>query len=195
MQSADAFARLSAELRIAAEALARLASDLILLSSGPSGGLAEIRLPAVQPGSSIMPGKVNPVLPMMMQQIAFAVAGNDLSVSMAAAHGQLEINHFEPIIATRLVDSIALMAQGTRLFADHCIVGLEADRDRSLTNLLDSDALATALLPAIGYAETTALVQSAKRAGRKLTDLAVERGLIQPHAILPLLRASTNGPG
>lgn len=195
LQSADVFARVSAEVRIAAEALARLAGDLIILSSGPTGGLGEIKLPAVQPGSSIMPGKVNPVLPMMMQQIAFAVAGNDFSVSMAAAQGQLEINHFEPIIATRLLSSITILARGIRLFTDKCIAGLDADRERSMANLLGSAALATALVPKIGYAETATLVQLAKREGRKLTDLAVERGLIQQDEIVFLLRASTDGPG
>ncbi|QYK41987.1 MAG: aspartate ammonia-lyase [Paracoccaceae bacterium] len=194
MQHADGLARCSAEVRITAETLARLAGDLIILSSGPGGGLGEVRLPPVQPGSSIMPGKVNPVLPMMMQQIAFAVAGNDLAVSMAAAHGQLEINHFEPIIATRLIDSIVILSRGIRLFTGRCLAGLDADRDRSLANLLDSPALATVLVPMIGHAETARLVRSAAADGRRLIDLAADLGLIQPDAVLPLLRRCTEPP-
>jgi aspartate ammonia-lyase len=116
MQNADAFARISSELRTAADVLGKIASDLVILSSGPTGGIGEIVLPAVQAGSSIMPGKINPVLPMMMQQVAFAVTGNDLARSMAVLQGQLEINHFEPVTASRLFDSLDLLTNGTRLF-------------------------------------------------------------------------------
>jgi aspartate ammonia-lyase len=143
MQNADAFARISSDLRTAADILGKIASDLVILSSGPTGGIGEIVLPAVQAGSSIMPGKINPVLPMMMQQVAFAVTGNDLAISMAVLQGQLEINHFEPVTASRLFDSLDLLTNGTRLFAERCIDGLAADRDTSVRNLMESSALAT----------------------------------------------------
>lgn len=194
MRHSDAFARCSAELRLCADMLAQMAGDLALLSSGPAGGIGEIRLPAVQPGSSIMPGKVNPVLPILMQQIAFAVAGNDLAVSLAAAHGQLEINHFEPLIASRLFDSLGILTRAVRLFTGRCVAGLEADHARSLANLLDSSALATVLVPALGYAQTARLVQTATAEGRRLADLAAEQGLIDADTILTLLHNSTLHP-
>src|SRR3546814_18450950 len=107
-----------------------------------------------------MPGKVNPVLPMMMQQVAFAVVGNDAAVSLASLQGQLEINHFEPIIASRLFDSIELLAKSTRIFTDKCIAGIEADREQSLKNLMQSSALATVFVPRLRYAEVSKLVQA-----------------------------------
>jgi len=129
MQNADAFARFSNELRISGDVIGKIAADLIILSSGPTGGIGEVVLPAIQAGSSIMPGKINPVMPMMMQQVAFAVTGNDLAISMAALQGQLEINHFGPIMASRLFDSVDLLTNGTRLFAQRCIDGLAANRE------------------------------------------------------------------
>jgi aspartate ammonia-lyase len=113
MQNADGFARVSSEIRICGEVIGKIASDLIILASGANSGVGELRLPSVQPGSSIMPGKINPVLPMMMQQVAFAVVGNDAAVSLASLQGQLEINHFEPVIASRLFDSIELLTNST----------------------------------------------------------------------------------
>jgi aspartate ammonia-lyase len=105
MQNADGFARFSSELRIMGDVIGKIASDLIVLCSGPNSGIGELLLAAVQAGSSIMPGKINRVMPMMMQQVVFALTGNDLAISMAALPGQLEINHFEPIMASRLLDS------------------------------------------------------------------------------------------
>lgn len=192
MQNADAFARVSSEIRICAEVIGKIASDLIILSSGPNSGVGEIRLPAVQPGSSIMPGKVNPVLPMMMQQVAFAVVGNDAAVSLASLQGQLEINHFEPVIASRLFDSIELLAKSTRIFADKCIAGIEADRDQSLRNLLQSSALATVFVPRLGYAAISKLVQASIAEGRPFIDLAIERGLLTHDEVLEALRESTD---
>ncbi len=125
MQNADAFARFSGELRVAADIIGKIAADLIILSSGPTGGLGEITLPPVQAGSSIMPGKINPVMPMMMQQVAFAVSGNDLAVSMAALQGQLEINHFEPVMASTPLRFLDLLTNGARLFAGRCVDGLQ----------------------------------------------------------------------
>ncbi|OSQ37285.1 aspartate ammonia-lyase [Thalassospira sp. MCCC 1A01428] len=192
MQNADAFARLSSEIRICAEVIGKIASDLIILASGPNSGVGELRLPSVQPGSSIMPGKVNPVLPMMMQQVAFAVVGNDAAVSLASLQGQLEINHFEPVIASRMFDSIELLANSTRIFADKCIAGIEADTEQSLTNLLQSSALATVFVPKLGYAETARLVQESVASKRPFIELAIERDLLTHDEVLRVVRESTD---
>ena len=192
MQNADGFARVSSEIRICAEVIGKISSDLIILSSGPNSGVGELKLPSVQPGSSIMPGKVNPVLPMMMQQVAFAIVGNDATVSLASLHGQLEINHFEPIIASRLFDSIELLAKSTRIFADKCIAGIEPDREQSLENLMQSSALATVFVPKLGYAEVSRLVQASAAEGRPFIELAIERGLLTQDEVLDVVRESTN---
>jgi aspartate ammonia-lyase len=192
MQNADAFARVSSEIRICGEVIGKIASDLIILSSGPNSGVGELRLPSVQPGSSIMPGKVNPVLPMMMQQVAFAVVGNDAAVSLAALQGQLEINHFEPVIASRLFDSIELLAKSSRIFADKCIAGIEADEEQSLKNLMQSSALATVFVPKLGYAEVSRLVHASAIERRPFIDLAIERGLLSNDEVLKVVRESTD---
>lgn len=192
MQNADGFARVSSEIRICAEVIGKIASDLIILSSGPGSGVGELRLPSVQPGSSIMPGKINPVLPMMMQQVAFAVIGNDAAVSLASLQGQLEINHFEPVIASRLFDSIEILTRSTRIFADRCIIGIEADRDHSLKNLMRSSALATAFVPKLGYARVSKLVHASVSDRRPFIDLVIEQGLLTREEVLDALRESTD---
>ncbi|WP_292354342.1 aspartate ammonia-lyase [Mesorhizobium sp.] len=192
MQSADGFARVSSEIRICAEVIGKIASDLVILSSGPNSGVGELQLPSVQPGSSIMPGKINPVLPMMMQQVAFAVVGNDAAVSLASLQGQLEINHFEPVIAARLFDSIELLAKSTRIFADRCVAGIEADREQSLKNLMRSSALATVFVPKLGYAKVSKLVYAAANEQRPFIELAIEEGLLTRDEVLDALRESTD---
>lgn len=192
MQNADAFARISSEVRIAAEVVGKIASDLTILASDTSTGLGEIRLPAVQPGSSIMPGKINPVLPMMMQQVAFAVVGNDAAVSLASLHGQLEINHFEPVIASRLFDSFDLLTRSVQIFAVRCIAGIEANREQSLRNLMQSSALATVFVPRLGYAEVSKLVQASVAERRPFVEFALERGLISHDEVIAVLLDSTH---
>ena len=191
MQNADAFARFSGELRIAGDVVGKIASDLIILCSGPNSGLGEVILPAVQPGSSIMPGKVNPVMPMMMQQIAFSITGNDMAVSLAALQGQLEINHFEPVMASRLFDSLDLLTKGVRLFSAKCIDGLTANRERSLRNLMESSALATVFLPQLGYTRVTELVKQSLRENQPFATLMVENGLLSKDQVLKTLHEST----
>lgn len=191
MQNADGFARLSSETRICAGVIGKIASDLIILASGPNSGIGELKLPSVQPGSSIMPGKINPVLPMMMQQVAFAVVGNDAAVSLASLQGQLEINHFELVIASRLFDSIEILTKSTRIFADRCIAGIEANREQSLKNLMQSSALATVFVPKLGYADVSKLVQASEAARRPFIELAIERGLLTHDEVLDALRQST----
>lgn len=191
MQNADAFSRISAEIRVTAEITGKIATDLILLSSSASSATGEIQLPAVQPGSSIMPGKINPVIPILMQQAVFGIVGNDSSVSIASLSGQLEINHFEPIIATRLFDSIDLLTKSARIFAQSCISGIEANREQSLDNLLASSAIATVFVPRLGYARTSELVQLSLKEQRPLVALAIEQGLLDQQDIMATLREST----
>ena len=167
--------------------IGKLSLDLIILSSGTGSGIGEIKLPVVQPGSSIMPGKVNPVMPMMMQQITYAVVGNDATVSLASLSGQLEINHFEPVIASRIFDSIRLLTRGSRIFTSKCISGIQANEAQALENLLSSPALATVLAPQLGYAKTSAIVKEAEAAGRTFIDVAVDMGLLDRDQVIALL--------
>jgi aspartate ammonia-lyase len=178
MQNLDVFSRVSAELRTVAAALAKIASDLIVLSSGPAGGLGEIQLPPVQAGSSIMPGKVNPVVPMSIVQNGFAVIGNDTCVAQAVQHGQLEINHFEPVVADRIFDSIQLLHRGVRLLRERCVSGIRANVEVNERHMLDSMAVATALVPSLGYAKVGELVHLSVREQRPLIDVLAESGVM-----------------
>ncbi|WP_336692280.1 aspartate ammonia-lyase [Delftia acidovorans] len=178
MQNMDTFSRVSAELRTCATALAKIAGDLTLLSSGPVGGLAELRLPEAQAGSSIMPGKVNPVLPMAMIQLSFAVVGNDVAVAQAVQYGQLEINHFEPVVAARVFDSIHLLRHGIARFNARCVAGIAADRARNERHLLESMAVATALVPRLGYAQVSRLARQSVAERRPLVDILDASGIL-----------------
>ena len=193
MQNADAFSRFSAGLRVCAEVIGKIAADLIILSSDPGAGIGELRLPTVQPGSSIMPGKVNPVLPMMVQQVAFSVIGNDSAISLACLHGQLEINHFEPLIAAKLFESLDLMSRAYLIFAEKCVEGIEADHDRSLENLLRSPAISTAFVKMLGYDAVSDLVKVSREERRPFVDVAIDRGLLTRDAVLEIVRQSAGG--
>ncbi|KIC13402.1 aspartate ammonia-lyase [Leisingera sp. ANG-Vp] len=194
MQNADSFARVSSELRIAAEVIGKISLDLIVLSSGTKSGIGEIKLPAVQPGSSIMPGKINPVLPMMMQQAAYAVAGNDTAVSMAALGGQLEINHFEPVIASRLFDSMDILTRGCRIFANKCVSGIHALEEQALENLMGSSALATVFVPQFGYSKVSQIVKQAEADGKDFAEVLAEMGWLSKSQILDALRKAACPP-
>jgi aspartate ammonia-lyase len=178
MQNMDAFSRVSAELRTCAVSLAKIASDLTVLSSGPVGGLGELKLPEAQAGSSIMPGKVNPVLPMAMIQLSFAVVGNDVAVAQAVQYGELEINHFEPVVASRVFDSIAMLTNGIQRFAQKCVKSIKADVARNEKHLMESMAVATALVPRIGYASVSKLARQSVTEGRSLVTILDESGLL-----------------
>ena len=190
MQNMDTFSRVSAELRTCATALAKTASDLILLSSGPVGGIGEIRLPAVQAGSSIMPGKVNPVVPMSMVQMSFAVVGNDVCVAQAVQNGQLEINHFEPVVADRIFESIQLLTNGIRLFREKCVSGIQANVKVNEDNLMKSMAVATALVPTLGYHKISTLVHQSVAEERPLIDILEESGVMLKADAVKLLFSS-----
>lgn len=191
MQNLDAMSRVSAELRTCAASLGKIAADLILLSSGPVGGLGEIRLPAVQAGSSIMPGKVNPVVPMSMMQISFAVIGNDNCVAQAVQYGQLEINHFEPVIADRLFESILLLTRGVRLFREKCVVGIQANVAVNERHLFDSMAVATALVPSLGYAKVSDLARQSVLEDRPLIEILDETAVLSPAQARERIEEST----
>lgn len=150
--------------RVAAK-LSKIANDLRLLSSGPAGGIGEIRLPARQPGSSLMPGKVNPVIPEAVNAAAFRVYGLDLTVSMAAQGGQLQLNAFEPVIFWSIHEGVHLLANAMDMLGRECVAGIEADPARCRENLARSTALATALVPLIGYARAAAVARRAQETG------------------------------
>ena len=178
MQNMDVFSRVSGELRTCAASIAKIASDLTVLSSGPVGGLGELRLPEAQAGSSIMPGKVNPVLPMAMIQLSFAVIGNDVAVVQAVQYGELEINHFEPVVGSRVFDSIALLTNGIRRFTQKCVRGITADVARNEQHLMDSMAVATALVPRLGYGRVSKLARQSVAEGRSLATILDESALL-----------------
>lgn len=173
-----AFVLFSGMLKRLAVKLSKIANDLRLLSSGPRGGLGEIVLPALQPGSSIMPGKINPVMPEAVNQAAFQVIGNDLAITLAAEAGQLQLNAMEPLIAGNLHMSMQILENVMRAFADTCVRGISASPERCWEHLDSSIAMATALVPVIGYRKSAEIAHIALASGRRVADIAVESGLI-----------------
>ncbi len=174
MQSMADMADFSAALRTLAVTLTRIANDFRLLSSGPATGLAEIRLPAVQPGSSIMPGKVNPVMAEMLNMAMFHVMGCDLTVALAAQAGQLELNVMMPIIAHNLFEMMQVVIGSVRAFTERCVRGVQADRERAKRWLERNAIIITALNPLIGYQAGAELVKQAMTQGRTVREVAVE---------------------
>lgn len=182
------FVILSSALKRLAIKLSKISNDLRLLSSGPRAGLNEINLPAVQPGSSIMPGKVNPVIPEVMNQIAFRVIGNDLSISMAAEAGQLQLNVMEPIMAFSLLENIEILSNGLKTFRIRCVDGITANAEHCNDLLINSIGLITALNPYLGYEVSTQLAAEALSNNRKITDLILERKLMDEEKLMEILR-------
>jgi aspartate ammonia-lyase len=159
--------------------LNKIASDLRLLASGPRTGFAEVALPAVQPGSSIMPGKVNPSIAEMVNQVCYQVMGNDQTVALAAEAGQLELNVMMPVIAHNLVFAIEILASATRVLAERCVVGITADAAMCAHWLEQSPALVTALAPKIGYAEAAKLAKESLAKGVTVRQLIEQKGLLK----------------
>ena len=186
-QDAGSFVQLSGVLKRIAVKLSKTCNDLRLLSSGPRAGIGEISLPAVQAGSSIMPGKVNPVIPEVVNQIAFEVIGNDITVTMAAEGGQLQLNAFEPIIAHSLFKSLYHLAAGCRTLGERCVKGITANRERARRLLDESTALVTALTPFIGYARSTEIAQEALATGARVYDLVLQKKLMGREELTRLL--------
>jgi fumarate hydratase class II len=171
----DALVRFSGALRALAVALAKIANDIRWMASGPAGGLGELRMAPLQPGSSIMPGKVNPVLCEVVAQVAAQVAGNDAAVAVAGAGGSFELTSMIPVMGHNVLQSVALLAAASRLFATKCVDLLDADVERCRALAERSSALATALAPRFGYDRVTALVEEAHRRGMTVRELAVEK--------------------
>jgi fumarate hydratase class II len=157
--------------------LTKIANDLRLLASGPRAGLAEIALPELQKGSSIMPGKVNPVIPEVVTQVSAQAIGNDMAITVGGLQGHLELNVFVPLIARNLLDSIRLLAAGARLLAENCVEGIEANREQAERYAELTLSAATALNPYIGYDKATEIVKEAAASGRSLRDVAREAGV------------------
>ena len=163
---------------MAAVALIKIANDIRWMASGPRTGLAEIRLPDLQPGSSIMPGKVNPVLCETVTQVAAQVMGNDAAVAVGGSQGNFELNVFVPMMARNLLESVRLLTNVSRVFADRCIDGIEADEERCRAYAESSPSLGTSLNPFIGYERAAELVKASVATGRSIRELALEGGLM-----------------
>ncbi len=186
-QDTGAFIMFSSAVKRLAIKLSKMCNDLRLMSSGPRAGFGEINLPAVQPGSSIMPGKVNPVIPEVVNQIAFKVMGNDLCVNMAVEAGQMELNAFEPIIAAALFESMNLLMNGMSTLRIRCIEGITANEERCRENVINSISIVTLLQPALGYETCSALSKEALADNRSIYDLVLEKGLMEKEALERLL--------
>jgi fumarate hydratase class II len=174
----DSLVTLSGALRTLAVALIKIGNDLRWMASGPRTGLAEIRLPDLQPGSSIMPGKVNPVLVEALTQVSVQVIGNDAAIAFAGSQGNFELNVYLPVISRNLLESIRLLANVTRLFADRCVAGIEADVERCRAYAESSPSLGTSLNPYIGYEAAADVVKESVRTGRSVREIVVERGML-----------------
>jgi fumarate hydratase class II len=177
LQNRDAAVETSGALRSVAVSLMKIANDLRLLSSGPEAGFGEIELPAVQPGSSIMPGKVNPVVPESVNMVCAQVIGNDLTIAVAGQSGTLELNTMMPLIASNLLQSIQIEANAARLFAAKCIPGIRANRERCLELAERSYASVTAVAPLIGYDRATQVVNKAREEKRTIRDVMISEGI------------------
>jgi fumarate hydratase class II len=175
--SRDGLVATSGSLKVVAVALTKICNDLRWMASGPRAGLGEIRLPELQKGSSIMPGKVNPVIPEAVLQVCAQVIGNDTAITVAGMQGNFELNVMVPVIARNLLQSIDLLSSSSRLLADRCIAGIEANRERCLTLAELTLAAATALNPVIGYDAAAAIVNAAAASGRTLREVAREHGV------------------
>jgi aspartate ammonia-lyase len=189
--SQQAFVVYSSALKSLAIALSKIASDLIFLTSGPRTGIFEINLPALQPGSSIMPGKVNPVMPELMNEICFKVIGNDVTVVLAAHSGLLQLNAYEPVEAIAIMESQGLLYKSLPLFRTKCIDGITANKDILDKYIARSVGIVTALNPVLGYEKTTELAKEALQSGKGILELIREKKLLTEDQIKKLLDPAT----
>ncbi|MBW4839887.1 MAG: aspartate ammonia-lyase, partial [Paenibacillaceae bacterium] len=198
-QNMDVFVEVSGLLKAAAVTLLKIAGDLRLLASGPAGGIGEYALPAVQAGSSIMPGKVNPVMAEMAGQTAMRVIANDTAITWAAAGGQLELNAFGPLIADSLLESLEILGRAVPLFEQRCIRGIAVNETDCREHLRRSTVLATALVPHLGYEAAAEIAEIARREGLSVEHVAVDGGWLTAEraaAILNPLQVTKPGiPG
>lgn len=177
-QNLDSFVAVSGAVKACAVTLSKIANDLRLMSSGPRAGFGEINLPAKQNGSSIMPGKVNPVIPEVVNQVAFNAIGNDMTITMAAEAGQLELNAFEPIIFYCLFQSIDTIAYAVNTFVDNCVIGITANETRCRYFVENSVGIITAICPYVGYQKAAEIAKEAIKTGESVRKLIIERGLL-----------------
>lgn len=187
-QNCDVFVEVSGLLKVSAVTLTKIANDLRLLSSGPRAGLGEISLPAVQAGSSIMPGKVNPVIPEMVNQVAFQVIADDAAITQAAQAGQLELNPFLPLIAKNLFDMLDMLSRVLPLFTERCIRGITADEERCREHLDGSYTLVTVLTGVIGYDEASIVATICRETGRTVRQVVLDRELMNESELDKILR-------
>ncbi len=186
-QNLDCFVNLSSALKTCAVDLSKICNDLRLLSSGPKTGIAEISLPAMQNGSSIMPGKVNPVIPEVVSQVAFNIIGNDLSVTMAAEAGQLELNAFEPVLFYNLFESIETLGAAASTLTLNCVNGITANRDICSRHLEESVGITTALCPYIGYRISAEIAKESLKTGVSVRNIVLSRKLLSEHDLEKIL--------
>ncbi len=177
-QNLDSFVAVSGAVKACAVTLSKIANDLRLMSSGPRAGFGEINLPAKQNGSSIMPGKVNPVIPEVVNQVAFNAIGNDMTITMAAEAGQLELNAFEPIIFYCLFQSIDTIAYAVNTFVDNCVIGITANETRCRYFVENSVGIITAICPYVGYQKAAEIAKEAIKTGESVRKLIIEKGLL-----------------
>ncbi len=185
------FVQLSGVLKRCAVKLSKICNDLRLLSSGPRAGFGEINLPAMQPGSSIMPGKVNPVIPEVVNQVCFDIIGGDMTVTMAAEAGQLQLNVFEPVIAYRLLRGMSMMRNACEVLRTRCVTGITANPERMRKFVEHSIGIVTALVPVIGYEAATDIARDALQSGRGVYEIVLERGLMTRDELNQMLNPET----
>lgn len=186
-QHIDCFAAVSGALKTCGLALSKIANDLRLMSSGPKTGIGEINLPARQNGSSIMPGKINPVIPEVVSQVAFRIAGNDMTISMAVEAGQFELNAFEPVVFDALFQSITALTGAVQTLTINCVEGITANEARCQDLLNSSVGVITAVCPYIGYAQAAALAKEALRTGVPVRTLLLDRGILSEAEVKRIL--------
>jgi len=196
MQNRDACVEVSGAVKTLAVGLLKIGNDLRLLASGPRTGLAEIELPAIQPGSSIMPGKVNPVIPEAVTMVAAQVIGNDMTISVAALNGSLDLNVMMPVLAYNLLQSVEIEANAVRVFAEKCVTGITAERERCRVYAEKSTALVTAVTPAIGYDNAARLFKKALAQDASIRRVILDEGLLseeQLNEVLDLEKLTRGG--
>ncbi|MDD1368506.1 aspartate ammonia-lyase [Bacillus sp. MHSD_36] len=177
-QNTDAYTEVSAALKVCMMNMSKIANDLRIMASGPRVGLAEIQLPARQPGSSIMPGKVNPVMAEVINQVAFQVIGNDHTICLASEAGQLELNVMEPVLVFNLIQSISIMNNGFRVFREYCIKGITANEELLKQYVEKSVGIITAVNPHIGYEAASRIAREAIETGKSVRELCLEHGVL-----------------
>lgn len=186
-QNADVLVEVSGAVKTAAVSLSKIAADLRLMASGPRAGLAEINLPPMQPGSSIMPGKVNPVIPEVVNQVAFQIMGNDLTVTCAAGAGQLELNVMMPVLVHNLIQSLSILRNVADVFRARCVEGITVNADRCRAMFEQSIGVVTAINPHVGYEVAAQIAREALTSGRSVRELVLERGLLTEEELSAIL--------